>query len=77
MKTLNMFKKHASKLATGGAVLLASGAASAAIPAGATTAFTSLSETATEFLSQAWVIVPVVVIGFAGIKLFKKAVASI
>ncbi len=77
MKNLNMFKKYGSKLAVGATLLVGSATASAAIPQGATDAFASLSEAAGSFIGQAWVIVPVVVIGFAGIRLFKKAVSAI
>ncbi|MBL4830175.1 MAG: phage coat protein [Aliivibrio sp.] len=77
MKIMNMLKKHGSKLAIGGSLLVGSASANAALAPGVTAAFTSLNEMATEFIGQAWVIVPVVVIGFAGIKLFKKAVGAI
>jgi hypothetical protein len=46
--------------------------AMAAVPAEVTTAFSSISDTATGILGLVWPIATAVTVGFVGLKLFKK-----
>lgn len=54
------------------ALMLASGIASAALPAEATAAFSSLSDNAASVLAAVWPILATVTGGFALMTLFKK-----
>lgn len=73
MKFMNIAKRHASKIAVvAGATLMAS-SAHAELPAAAQAAVTEMTTAATDYITMAWTIVPIVVVGFVGIKLFKKA----
>lgn len=54
------------------ALLTVAGMASAAVPAEVTSAFTSISDTATGVLALVWPIATTVTVGFIGLKLFKK-----
>lgn len=60
------------KIFIGSLLAIGSVAAHAALPEGATAAFTSLSGNVTDILAEVWKIVPVVVGGFALVKLFRK-----
>jgi len=73
MKFMNIAKRHASKIAVvAGAPLMAS-SAHAELSAEAQAAATAMTTAATDYIGMAWTIVPIVVVGFVGIKLFKKA----
>lgn len=48
------------------------GQAHAALPTEITTAFTSISDTVTGILALVWPIATTLVVGFVGLKLFKK-----
>ncbi|KJY76354.1 major coat protein [Vibrio nigripulchritudo] len=50
-----------------------SSTASAALPPEAEAAKEALTTAATDYVSMAWTIVPIVVVGFIGIKLFRKS----
>ena len=65
--------KLQQKFAAGVAIVVGSvGSAMAAVPAEVTTAFTSISDTATGILGLVWPIATAVTVGFVGLKLFKK-----
>lgn len=49
--------------------------ANAALDTNAAAAFTSLTTAGTDYVAAAWGVAVVVVVGFAGIKLFKKSVS--
>jgi len=53
-------------------LMSAVGIASAAMPAEVTTAFASISETATGTLALVWPIAVTLTVGFVGLRLFKK-----
>ncbi|GAO35794.1 hypothetical protein SCT_1186 [Sulfuricella sp. T08] len=55
---------------------LVAGSASAALPAEATAAFTSLSGSVTDILAAIWPILAAVTVGFALIKLFKRGTSK-
>lgn len=63
--------KHKVAAAVAAPVLLV-GQAYAAVPTEVTTAFTSISDTATGILALVWPIATTLVVGFVGLKLFKK-----
>ena len=73
MKYMNIVKRHASKIAVVASSSLMVGSANAALSAEAQAAADAMSAAATEYIAMAWTIVPIVVVGFVGIKLFKKA----
>ncbi|MEZ9693503.1 major coat protein [Vibrio lentus] len=73
MKYLNTVKRHASKIAFVAGSSLMVGSANAALSAEAQAAADSMSAAATDYIAMAWTIVPIVVVGFVGIKLFRKA----
>lgn len=54
------------------APVLLIGQAHAALPTEITTAFTSISDTVTGILALVWPIATTLVVGFVGLKLFKK-----
>lgn len=60
------------RLGLGAALVAVSGSSFAALPAEAQAAMDELGTFATDMVAAAWVIVPIVVVGFIGIKLFKK-----
>lgn len=72
---MNMIKKHYGKVLAVSSLLIGS-VAHAALSPEAQAAVDSVSTTATDFLGSAWSIAIIVVVGFAGIKLFKKAVSK-
>lgn len=72
MKFLNQAKRHAAKIAVVGSSLVA-GTANAALSAEAKAASDAMIAAANDYIGMAWTIVPIVVVGFVGIKLFKKA----
>lgn len=73
MKFMNNAKRHASKIAVVvGSTVMAS-SANAALSAEAQAAADAMKTAATDYISMAWGIVPIVVVGFVGIKLFKKS----
>lgn len=61
------------RLTAGAALAAASGAAHAELPAAAKGAMDAISGLATDFVASAWPIAVIVVVGFVGIKLFKKS----
>lgn len=67
----NIRTRIAQSVVAGSVVL--SGAASAALPAGATTAFTDVQTDALALVDLAWPAVIAVTTGFIILKLFKKA----
>jgi len=67
-----MNKNITAKSALLAALMIAAGAASAAVPAEVTTAFGTISDTATGVLALVWPIATTLVVGFVGLKLFKK-----
>lgn len=67
-----MSKLQQKLLAGAGIVAASIGSAMAAVPAEVTTAFTSISDTATGILGLVWPIATAVTVGFVGLKLFKK-----
>ncbi|CCO48888.1 exported hypothetical protein [Vibrio nigripulchritudo SOn1] len=54
-----------------------SSSASAALPPEAQAAADSLLAAAGDYLSMSWTLVPVVVVGFASIRLFKKSARTV
>jgi hypothetical protein len=70
-----MFSKmrNVVALVTGLMVLMVAGEASAALPAAATTALTSLQTDGLALIDAAWPVIAAIVVGFIIIKLFKKA----
>lgn len=60
----------------GSAFLLGAGAANAALSTEAQAAADAVSAAATDWIGVAWSIAIVVTVGFAGIKLFKKAIGK-
>jgi len=74
MKTLKNFGK---KAAAGGALLVASvGAANAALPTSATTAFTDLQTDALALVDLAWTAAVPITIAFIILGMFKRAASS-
>lgn len=73
MKYMNVVKRHASKIAVVAGSLLTVGSANAALSSEAQAAADAMTTAATDYLAMAWTIVPIIVVGFVGIKLFKKA----
>lgn len=73
MKYMNIVKRHASKIAVVVGSSLMVGSANAALSAEAQAAADAMSAAATDYIAMAWTIVPIVVVGFVGIKLFRKA----
>ncbi|MEZ9292858.1 major coat protein [Vibrio cyclitrophicus] len=76
MKYMNVVKRHASKIAVVAGSSLMVGSANAALSAEAEAAATAMTTAATDYIAMAWTIVPIVVVGFVGIKLFKKAASK-
>jgi len=67
-----MNKNTAAKSGLLASLLVVAVAASAAVPAEVTAAFTSISDTATGTLALVWPIAVTLTVGFVGLKLFKK-----
>jgi len=76
LKGFHMNKNIKAGLVAAG-VMFVSGAASAALPAEATTAFTSLQGNVTDVLAAVWPIIGAVVAGFGLVKLFKRGASKI
>jgi hypothetical protein len=73
MKTKKLKLIQLAAIAAGG---IASGVASAALPTGATAAFTALETDGMALIDAAWPVVTALTVGFIIIGLFKKAAAK-
>lgn len=69
--------QNQKKLVLASALMIAAGAASAALPTEATAAFTAVSGNVTDIFAAIWPIIATVTGGFVLIKLFKKGTGSI
>jgi hypothetical protein len=69
---LQMQKNQTFKAGLLASLMTAAGIASAAMPPEVTSAFTSISETATGTLALVWPIAVTLTVGFVGLRLFKK-----
>lgn len=74
---LSVLRSRSARLASAGVVLVSSGVANAALPVGATTAFTDVQTDALALIDLAWPAVIAVTTGFIILKLFKKATNKI
>jgi hypothetical protein len=70
-------RRRAFIASTVGAVMVAPTAAFAALPTGATTAFSEVQTDGLALLDLAWPVVIAITTGFILIKLFKKAAAKV
>ncbi|MFW7524320.1 major coat protein [Vibrio ostreicida] len=73
MKKLLIGLKNRAPVVALGVVSLISGVAHAALGVEAQAAADALTGAATDYIAMAWGIVPIVVVGFIGIKLFRKS----
>lgn len=69
--------QNQKKLILASALMIAAGAASAALPTEATAAFTTVAGNVTDIFAAIWPIIATVTGGFVLIKLFKKGTGSI
>jgi hypothetical protein len=70
---IDTIKKAASRVLVGAVALLGVPTlAMAALPTEAATAFTDLGTAVTDIMAAIWLVVPVVVVGFFIIRLFKR-----
>lgn len=72
MKLFKMARKYGSQLVAGGAMLVGTVAAHAALPADAAAALSSVQTAVGDTLSGVWPIIGAVIAGFTTIKLVKR-----
>lgn len=77
MKPRNIVRKYGARIAAVPAVLAVSaGAAMAAVPAGATAAFTALETDGTAMIDLGWPVVTALTVGIILIGIFKKVASK-